>query len=86
MTEQPSSYRLQPPPKPNDSTAIADLVIEDIKQRKQLGIERYGVALQAHNGRDNLQDAYEEAQDLTLYIKAEMVQRQKQEWIPSNIL
>jgi hypothetical protein len=45
--------------------AIAD----DVDARKQLGISRYGVALQAGNGRDALVDAYQEALDLAVYVR-----------------
>lgn len=48
---------------------IADLVIEDIKKRKEFGVRKYGVPLRAHNGRSALQDAYEEALDLAHYLK-----------------
>lgn len=58
------------------------MVIEDIKQRKQIGIERYGTPLQAFNGRDALQDAYEEAIDLCMYLKQLIVER---ETMDSNI-
>lgn len=37
--------------------------------------EKYGTHLQAGNGRDHLQDAYEEALDLALYLKAEIIRR-----------
>jgi hypothetical protein len=59
----------QPPPIPSDRPAIADLVIADMAERKRLGIERYGTPLQAHNGRDALIDAYQEALDLCCYLR-----------------
>jgi hypothetical protein len=65
----------QPPPKPNDSTPIWDYVIKDIIARDNLGLERYGVRLQAGNGRDALQDAYEEALDLVVYLKQAIIER-----------
>jgi hypothetical protein len=68
MTEQPA-------PIPNDQPAIADLVIADMRQRKQIGIERYGTPLQAHNGRDALWDAYEEVLDLTVYLRQVIEER-----------
>lgn len=68
MTEQPT-------PKPNDGAAIADLVIADILARKRVGVERYSVALQAHNGRDALLDAYEESLDQSKYLKQALVER-----------
>jgi hypothetical protein len=65
----------QPAPTPNDSTPIADLVIDDLLERKRIGIERYSVPLQAHNGRDALIDAYEEILDLTIYLRQVIEER-----------
>lgn len=65
----------QPLPIPNDHIDIQSMVMEDIKQRREVGIQRYGTALQPHNGRDALQDAYEEAIDLTMYLKQLIVER-----------
>jgi hypothetical protein len=65
----------QPMPLANDSTDIQTLVIQDIEKRRELGISRYGVALQANNGRDALLDAYEEAMDLTIYLKQALTER-----------
>lgn len=48
---------------------IADLVIEDIKKRKVMGEEKYGVPLRPFNGRDAIQDLYEELLDATQYIR-----------------
>lgn len=74
-----------PAPKPGDGPHIADLVIADAKQlpsvpararllrdladRKALGIARYGLALQANNGRDALTDFYEELLDAPNYAR-----------------
>jgi hypothetical protein len=59
----------QPLPVKNNRVDIQTLVTNDITERRKLGIERYGTALQAHNGRDMLRDAYEEALDLTIYLR-----------------
>src|SRR5690348_16622591 len=67
----------QPPPKPNDSPAIVDLVLADIHERDILGRQRYGVRLQAHNGRDGLRDAYEESLDKTFYLRLCIEERDK---------
>lgn len=61
--------REQPPPTPSSGPCIQDLVIEDIRERTRLGIERYGTVLRPHNGRDALRDAYEEAMDLVIYLR-----------------
>lgn len=65
----------QPDPIHNDSPSIVDLVIEEFKQRKQIGLERYGVALQANNGRDALRDALDEALDLVVYLRQAIAER-----------
>lgn len=59
----------QPMPEPNDRAFIQDLVIADIEDRKEFGIKKYGTALQSGNGRSMLQDAYEEALDLAIYLR-----------------
>ncbi len=59
----------QPAPTANEHPPIVPQVIADLQTRMQLGIQRYGVALQPANGRDMLVDAYEEAQDLAVYLK-----------------
>jgi hypothetical protein len=65
----------QPLPIVNDSPDIQSQVIADITARREVGIERYGTALQPRNGRDALRDAYEEALDLCMYLKQIMVER-----------
>jgi hypothetical protein len=65
----------QPLPIQNERQSIQDLVIEDIEARKKVGLERYGTLLQADNGRDSLRDAYEEALDLTCYLRQAIEER-----------
>lgn len=55
--------------------SIQALVRADLEKREELGIERYGTSLRPHNGRDALQDAYEEALDLACYLKQARVER-----------
>lgn len=47
-----------------------DQVLEDLKKRKQLGIERYGKPLRSDNERDMLWEAYEEMLDFLVYLRA----------------
>jgi hypothetical protein len=56
-------------------TRVATQVIADIRERERTGILVYGQALQPHNGRDALQDAYEEALDLACYLKQALLER-----------
>lgn len=65
----------QPDPIKNDQPHIADLVIADMVERKAIGIERYKTALQPFNGRDALIDAYQEALDLTMYLRQAIEER-----------
>ena len=62
-----------------ESTSMQDMVIADIEDRKALGIQRYGTLLHPHNGRDMLQDAYEEALDLCVYLRGCIAERDASE-------
>ena len=57
------------------SESIIELLIEDIQGRDTVGRAKYGKPLLPFDGRRTLQDAYEEALDLAVYIKKEMVER-----------
>lgn len=59
----------QPLPTSNDGVSIWQLVLRDMYLREQVGMMRYGMPLQPFNGRDSLQDAYEEALDLVVYLR-----------------
>jgi len=72
MTEtksQNAEVRDQPPPIPNEGIPVWELVIADMKDRDNVGRERYGTPLQTFNGRDALTDAYQEALDLVVYMR-----------------
>jgi hypothetical protein len=55
-------------PKKGD-VKVLDLVLNDLKKRDKLGQKKYGTSLMINNGRDSLQDAYEEILDLTMYLR-----------------
>lgn len=65
----------EPTPQPNTSTPIWDLVIADMRERDNVGRQRYGTPLQANNGRDALIDAYQEALDLVVYLRQAIEER-----------
>jgi hypothetical protein len=65
----------QPPPIQSQSPAIWPLVIKDMRDRDAVGRARYGTPLQAHNGRDALVDAYQEALDLAVYLRQAIFER-----------
>ena len=65
----------QPPPIPNGKPAVWGLVIADMRERDQVGRQRYGTPLQPGNGRDALVDAYQEALDHAVYLRQEIEER-----------
>lgn len=67
----------QPPPIPNDERPVWEQVMEDMSARNQFGIKEYGVALQIFNGRNALQDAYEESLDKTVYLKQALLEQER---------
>ncbi len=64
-----------PDPISNDNIAIYKLVVNDMVNRAEHGVKTYGTYLQAHNGRNALLDAYEEALDLSVYLKQALVEQ-----------
>ena len=72
----------QPSPVPNASPPLWELVIEDMKKRDHVGRDRYKTPLQANNGRDALQDLYEELLDAAVYTKQVMVEREAKATLP----
>jgi hypothetical protein len=58
------------PQAPADIHEIAGLVVADMRERDEQGAKKYGVHLQAGNGRRHLVDAYQEALDKTVYLQA----------------
>ncbi len=64
-------------PKKNKSTAMWDLVMADIKERDKNGKAKYGVRLQAFNGRDATVDAYQEVLDLIVYFR-QLIEERKE--------
>lgn len=76
MSEERDPTRDQKAPVANNTEAIHDLVREDLAERLAFGTRKYGTPLQAHNGRDALLDAYEEALDLCVYLKQALVEKE----------
>ena len=58
----------QPAPKGSGSP-ILGMVLADLTNRALEGKEKYGEPLLAHNGRNPLWDAYQEALDLAMYLR-----------------
>lgn len=47
---------------------VQDLVIWEMQESKRVGMERYGSVLNTFNGRKGIQDVFEEARDLFVYL------------------
>jgi len=75
MSNDKTEFDTQKDPKPNDSKPIWKLVVEDMNARDNVGLKKYGTKLQAFNGRDSLQDAYEECLDLCVYLRQHQEER-----------
>ena len=54
------------------SKQVWPLVIEDMKERNEMGAEKYNRYLQTDCPDDMLQHAYEEALDLAVYLKTQI--------------
>lgn len=57
-------------------TTIVTQVMNDLREREEYGTQVYGVPLLEDSSKyDALQEAYEEALDLCVYLKLELVRR-----------
>lgn len=70
-----SADKHEPPPVPNASRPVWEVVVEDMQARDAEGRRKYGTPLQAGNGRDALWDAYQEALDLAVYLRQAIIER-----------
>jgi len=66
----------QPMPVVNDLPFVHDQVAQDVAARGELGKRRYGTKLQPFNGRNALQDVYEELLDAAVYIKQRIIEEE----------
>lgn len=63
---------------PNGSgNPILGMVLADLTNRALEGKEKYGEPLKAHNGRNALWDAYQEALDLAMYLRQAIEEQSK---------
>ena len=63
-----------PPPGMISSDALAAIITAEMAERDETGRQRYGTPLTTHNGRDHLVDAYQEALDLAVYMRAHIAE------------
>jgi hypothetical protein len=57
---------------------LFEIVKTDLDARNELGMRVYKKPMQPHDGRNSLQDAYEEALDLVMYLKKALVEQERQ--------
>lgn len=62
-------------PGPDDDSDVFTRLHRDIDARDKLGQQRYGKPLTTFDTRDTLQDAYEEALDLAVYLLKALMER-----------
>jgi hypothetical protein len=57
-------------PEPSgDGDPVLPYVLLDITKRAEMGVNKYGTLLRAKNGRDALNDLYQELLDSVMYLK-----------------
>lgn len=64
----------EPAPTGNGDMVIFE-VTDDLVARAKMGIREYGTPLRANNGRDALNDAYQESLDMCMYLKQAIMER-----------
>lgn len=76
------SNKKEPKPIKNNNIPVWEQVIHDMQERNQIGIKRYKTPLQTFNGRNALIDAYQEALDLSVYLKQRILEEKQSEPLP----
>lgn len=76
LPEEDAATAKQQAPK-GSGNPILGMVLADMTNRALEGKEKYGEPLLAHNGRNPLWDAYQEALDLAMYLR-QAIEEQKQ--------
>lgn len=74
----PLSIVTQPTPM-EEAIVVYHPVLDDILHRVKTGRQHYGCVLSTHNGRNALQDLYEELLDAVMYCKQRLLE---DEWVP----
>lgn len=70
VTESIPNYSTpEPPPIPNNNPSIHDLIIQDLQDRKDFGLQKYGTILQVGNGRKTAVDLHQELLDGVVYSR-----------------
>ena len=75
MTTSNPAATPQPEPTEPTGTPVVAAVIQDLEARREFGREKYGFELHSHNGRDPMEDAYQEFLDLIIYFRQALLER-----------
>lgn len=86
MGDKPDYEHGQPKPVPNDGKSMHDLVSLDLQERKAYGLNKYQSLLQACNGRNFLQDLYEELQDAIVYTRGALQEQELVKFFVRSLL
>ena len=81
-----SNAREKEPLPTRGSDNVADYVLQDIEDRVEMGLEKHGTKLQSFNGRSALWDAYQEAIDLVMYLRQEIIERDRRAMLIKEVL
>lgn len=63
-------------PPHSGTSRVLDYVLKDLQSRAEMGKRKYGHYLETNNGRNALQDAYEEALDMCMYLKQKILEEE----------
>lgn len=69
----------QTPPADGTGPDCWELVLADMRERRLVGIEKYGKPVRPDNGRDALTDAYQESLDQCVYLRQAIEQKRAAE-------
>lgn len=67
----------EPAPVITEGAVVWHFVVNAVKARVEMGVQKYGTPLQAGNGRDALMDAFQEAIDLVMYLGQVILERER---------
>jgi len=67
------------------SKSTWNAVLNDITKREQMGVLRYGKYLTPHTTEDTLQHLYEELLDAVVYIKTEILKRDREKEVNDTL-
>jgi len=77
QSEYKTRAAIPEPPPEGLGEIVLGYVVTDLAARAEAGQKKYGTMLRVHNGRDPLWDAYQEALDLSMYLRQAILERDR---------